>query len=85
MRIRGAIRYDPETRRWELVVHRLDRDGGGEYLWPDTYASEREAARAYRAKVRPALAQIRAAAERTPGGRVDIHRWGFRPRAPRGA
>jgi hypothetical protein len=80
MRVRSGMRYDPETQRWQLVVHLLDRDGGQEYLWAETYASEREAERAYRAQVRPALAQIRAAAERTPGGRVDVHQWGFTPR-----
>lgn len=92
MRVRGGIEQHPTTRRYALIVHlweessqRLDSDAGlGDpvymFEWPDTYATEAEAETAYLEHIRPALAAIRQRAERTPGGRVDVQQWGFRPR-----
>jgi hypothetical protein len=47
---------------------------GPRHLAMVTYA---EAVQAYRAQARPALEAMRAAIERTPGGRVQVHQWGF--------
>jgi hypothetical protein len=85
MRVCGGIEQHPHTRRYALIVHLWDEDAGlGDpvyrFEWPDTYVTEAEAETAYLEHIRPALAAIRQRAERTPGGRVDVQQWGFRPR-----